>query len=133
MQRYVLGFMFSRQRNNVLLIEKKRPDWQAGKWNGVGGKIEDNEAPFEAMCREFLEETRYYHSDWKLRCKLSSDSFEVFVFSSFSAPWAAKTVTDEKVGVFNVKKLPKVIPNLHWIIPMLLDDEVLASFATFRN
>ena len=28
-----------------------------GMWNGVGGKIEDNETPYEGIIRETLEET----------------------------------------------------------------------------
>ena len=42
---YVLGFIFNRQKDNVLLVEKKRPEWQKGKWNGIGGKIKENESP----------------------------------------------------------------------------------------
>jgi hypothetical protein len=35
-KRYVLGFMFD-QHDNVLLVEKSKPAWQAGKYNGIGG------------------------------------------------------------------------------------------------
>ena len=28
-----------------------------GMWNGVGGKIEDNETPYEGIIRETFEET----------------------------------------------------------------------------
>ena len=36
-QQYVCGFLFSRDRARVLLIRKRRPAWQAGKLNGLGG------------------------------------------------------------------------------------------------
>lgn len=55
-QDYVLGFAFSPGNHYVALIEKQRPAWQAGKWNGIGGKVEVGEAPIDAMVREFREE-----------------------------------------------------------------------------
>ena len=42
---------------SVLLIRKARPDWQAGKLNGIGGKVEGAETITEATVREFREET----------------------------------------------------------------------------
>ena len=40
------------------MIEKKRgPEGVAGRWNGVGGKVEEGETPAEAMVRECFEET----------------------------------------------------------------------------
>src|SRR3954470_21452915 len=55
-QEYVCGFLFSPDRTRVLLIRKRRPAWQAGKLNGIGGKIEPGESPAQAMSREFREE-----------------------------------------------------------------------------
>ena len=45
---------------------KKKDDVNAGKWIGVGGKVEENESPDECCRREVLEETglrinRLYH------------------------------------------------------------------------
>jgi 8-oxo-dGTP diphosphatase len=45
MQTYACGFLFSLDRTRVLLIRKRRPAWQAGRLNGVGGKIEPGETP----------------------------------------------------------------------------------------
>ena len=56
MQQYVCGFLFSVDRSRVLLIRKNRPAWQAGKLNGVGGKVEPGESIQKAMTREFREE-----------------------------------------------------------------------------
>lgn len=54
MKNYVVGFAFN--DNHVLLIEKKRPSWQKGSYNGIGGHIEEGETPKAAMVREFEEE-----------------------------------------------------------------------------
>jgi len=40
----------------VLLVKKKNPPWQVGKYNLVGGKIEPGESPVDAAIREFIEE-----------------------------------------------------------------------------
>ncbi len=55
---YVAGFMFRRSNSEVALVRKNKPDWQRGKLNGIGGKVEESDCgPHEAMAREFLEET----------------------------------------------------------------------------
>jgi 8-oxo-dGTP diphosphatase len=48
--------MFDVATQRVLLIRKRRPAWQAGKLNGVGGKIEAAESPIQALVREVREE-----------------------------------------------------------------------------
>ena len=56
MKQYVLAFAFTEDKSEIILIEKQKPDWQKGKLNGVGGKVEltdTNET--EAMIREFRE------------------------------------------------------------------------------
>ena len=58
MKQYVLGFAFTKDKSEIILIEKQKPDWQKGKLNGVGGKVElDDNNETEAMIREFREET----------------------------------------------------------------------------
>lgn len=53
----VVGFAFDDKLLNVALIKKKKPEWQKGYLNGVGGKVKDGEGYHEAMTREFEEET----------------------------------------------------------------------------
>lgn len=50
---------YLKHENRVLMLyrNKKKNDPNAGKWIGVGGKIEESETPLEACQREFLEET----------------------------------------------------------------------------
>jgi 8-oxo-dGTP pyrophosphatase MutT (NUDIX family) len=55
-RQYVCGFAMN--EHDVLLIKKNKPAWQAGKYNGIGGKVEHYDAsPAYAMEREFYEET----------------------------------------------------------------------------
>ncbi|HDR8180798.1 TPA: 8-oxo-dGTP diphosphatase [Bacillus thuringiensis] len=53
---YKYTICFIRKGNEILLLNRnKKPNM--GMWNGVGGKIEDNETPYEGIIRETLEET----------------------------------------------------------------------------
>jgi 8-oxo-dGTP diphosphatase len=77
MKHYVLGFAFSKDRKEIILIEKQKPDWQKGKLNGVGGKVEKKDFAWNtngevtpyvatiAMQREFKEETGVETQSWQ--------------------------------------------------------------------
>jgi len=119
---YVVGFMFSPSKQTVVLIEKQRPEWQKGKLNGVGGKIEIGETPRDVMQREFQEETGIAYWGWHHFATLRGAGTVVYVFRAFSelAFWA-ETKTDEKVFAFFPDPLPtSVLPNLRFLIPLAL-------------
>ncbi len=47
---------FIRRGDELLLLNRNFAPW-LGRWNGVGGKLEANETPRDAMIREIREET----------------------------------------------------------------------------
>jgi 8-oxo-dGTP diphosphatase len=47
---------FIRRGDEILLLNRERSSWM-GRWNGIGGKLEHDEAPRIAMQRELEEET----------------------------------------------------------------------------
>lgn len=127
---YVVGFYFDNSRDNVLLIRKKRPAWQAGKLNGVGGHIEAGELPKEAMIREFREETELHVFEWRQFCTLTGPSYRVYFFTAFGRHVSAGCPTDEVpkwYPVVGIMRMPTLIPNLRWLIPMALDENVSAT------
>lgn len=132
-QEYVCGFLFSPDRSRVLLIRKRRPAWQAGKLNGVGGKIEPGETAIAAMRREFREETGLQLSDWQHVLTLSGADdagsgreWAGHFFRAFGDVTTARSMTDERLEVHPARAVPDgVIPNLRWLIPMMLDDELV--------
>jgi 8-oxo-dGTP diphosphatase len=135
MRTYVCGFLFSPDRANVLLIRKRRPAWQAGKLNGVGGKIEPGESPLEAMRREFREEAALDIPDWHEALTLtgpndagSGVAWRGHFFRAFASIDPARALTDEPLEIHPARRLPDdTIPNLRWMIPLLLDDEPLTG------
>lgn len=121
---FCLGFLFSRSLDQVLLIRKNRPAWQAGKLNGIGGKIEPNETPIEAMRREFWEEAGLSITDWTKFARLAKPfEFCVDCFYAVGEPNHAKTQTDEVLEVWSLPLFYNVpvISNLHWLLPLAQD------------
>lgn len=139
--KYVLGFLFNLKRNHVLLIEKLKPEWQKGKLNGIGGKVEEGEFPHEAMQREFYEECGLEYDNWRNVCTMSGNNTDntgkwiCTVYCGFSdLIWDARSMEEERVCNYSVKGLPmKCLPNLHWLIPMCLDVEILDGLYLITN
>jgi 8-oxo-dGTP diphosphatase len=125
MQHYVCGFLFSPDRSRVLLIRKRRPEWQAGRLNGVGGKVEPTDPSYlAAMTREFREEASLTIHDWRHCLTLAAPDWQGHFFRSFGDIDAARPLTDELLEIHPAIPLPHdTIPNLRWIIPLLLDDD----------
>lgn len=149
-KRYVVGFLFTADLQHVVLIRKKRPEWQAGKLNGIGGHIEDGETPEAAMRREFKEEAGMQVDQWKHFTTLSdaANRFSVDWFWSVESSMAESTrlmsPTDETAcwvpveTVLDVKTATQqgielMIPNLRWLIPMALNDFLGRDVCTLFN
>lgn len=121
---YVLGFCFDDDLAQVVLIAKLRPAWQAGKLNGLGGKVLPQESGAVAMAREFGEECGVGTSplDWTHFCKMSGVDFEVhcFAMASSKVVEAVHSVTDETIQVRPVTTLHtlRLADGLPWLVPM---------------
>ena len=138
MTNYVLGFRFRESRGRgieVALIKKNKPHWQAGKLNGIGGKVEGTDLTrYTAMEREFEEETGAHipSFQWRLFAELQHDGNVVHCFTSFGECKLRQT-TAEHVDWYGTQELAGIITgrpimqNLLWLIPLALDaDNVVA-------
>lgn len=122
----VCGFVFDANRKSVVLLYKTSgPLAVLNRWNGVGGKVEGDETSRYAMQREFAEEagveTRL--EDWVPFMSLTDGiHFKVHFFYLVDEEIfnRSRQNEEEAVGKFLVERLPTVIPNLRWIIPMAL-------------
>lgn len=129
MKRYVLGFAFNEKRDRVLLINKRRPDWQAGKMNGIGGMVEADESVVAAMVREFAEETGIATMTWQWEWfgRIFGDDAEVHLFRAFGVDielW--KPLTDERPTVRHVNGdsiHTEALPNVAGLIRVALDPQ----------
>ncbi len=125
----------------LALIRKTKPTWQKGFLNGIGGKIEADEEPIDAMCREFQEETGHktFYYDWQYLTKLThvDNEWEVDFYWSHAIvdlDASLTTTTEEEIVVINMDDLDyeNVIPNLKWLVKICLDPKIVAANFLYR-
>lgn len=147
----VVGFCFTKvhfDRWGVVLIRKNKPDWQKGKLNGVGGKVEIGENPEDAMAREWFEETHVNvpNLEWRPFCQIKNGNDLIYFYSAYStvlftlpkmkegeeqATWyEISTISNQPVD-FNVTL--QMISNLKYLIPLALDWQATAKLIDRRD
>lgn len=107
MKEYVLAFIFDTKLNQILLIKKNRPDYQAGLLNGIGGKIEPNETPIKAVHREVFEETNLNipENDFVSFGEFGNEFFKIYLFfTKINNINQAISKTDEEVKVIEINE-----------------------------
>ncbi|RNJ49413.1 NUDIX hydrolase [Methylocystis hirsuta] len=119
---YVCGFLFNDSGSHVVMIRKNRPEWQAGKINGIGGKVEGGELLAEAMVREGLEEAGV-EPGWQPFVKLRYPNADVAFFAARDSEMFERASTKEseeiiKPEVAYLDKKQFASPNIAFLIPM---------------
>lgn len=133
---YVAGFLFTEGNEHVALIRKAKPQWQAGKLNAIGGKIEYGETPSQAMVREFGEETGLRHTEWREFCVLEGPTSRVHFFVTVGPAHRLTSMETERIEIVRVATIrsEQTIENLQWLIPLALDkDHVVARVYDRKN
>lgn len=121
---YVLGFLFTSDFKQALLLRKAKPEWQKGLLNGIGGKIEKfDRFPLSAMHREFKEETSCNARFWSKFAIMCSDEWVVHCYASYldqTRLTGYQGTEEEPVAAYEVDKLDtfQCVPNLLWLLPM---------------
>lgn len=119
MTSYVLGFLFSEDRESILLIKKDHPTWMAGKLNGIGGKIESGESSMDAIRRECREEIGLDISTWSMYACMETLDARVDCFVAMGDIYDAIQCTDEEIFVLPSNRMPAhALYNLPWLIPI---------------
>jgi 8-oxo-dGTP diphosphatase len=128
MKKYTLCFLFDETLSYVLLVKKTKPDWQAGKLNAIGGKVEDGETFAECACREFREETglNVRFTEQNLFAVIADERIEMHCFSqttSLEHLMQFETTTDEQILMLFINEQtgwPPCVHNLPWLTQMAL-------------
>lgn len=128
MQEFVLVYPeYIDRQEQVLLILKDKPDFQKGKYNLVGGKVEPGEKPEDAAIRELMEEAglegedpQLYGivtGDWgKIYCyKISIDTYDLNPGENETEPVSWHRI-DELLSYENL------MPNLRIMVPLFYFD-----------
>jgi len=131
-QRMVVGFAFSPRHTHVKLILKNRgPGSVRGRYNGIGGHVQEGESEAEATSREFQEEAGVLipPSRWTRTVTLLGDGWMVDFFRATltDAEWEeCQSTTDEPIISVCVADLREywLATHVDWIIPFSLNDAV---------
>lgn len=110
---YSMGFAVSLDGAQVLLLEKGRPDFLKGQWIGVGGHIEPDETPLQAMVREAKEEADLDVNDWTYLDVVGQsetpgapqNSALIHMFVARTDLSKAQALTEERIAVFSWDQL----------------------------
>ncbi|MDR3519359.1 MAG: 8-oxo-dGTP diphosphatase [Candidatus Pacebacteria bacterium] len=139
MQKTTLLFLYKPKEQKILLAMKKR-SFGKGKWNGVGGKLNDKETIKEALARETQEEinvvvnqndlTQVATLDFSFKDNPEWDQ-QSHVF--FTEKWNGDPTESEEMNPkwYSIDSLPfenMWIDDVHWL-PLVLEGKKLnASF-----
>lgn len=92
---------YLRRDGKTLMLHrnKKENDMHIGKWNGLGGKLEDGESPEECAIREIREESGYIAKNPIFRGMITFPGFSndedwyvfLFVITDFDGQWIDST------------------------------------------
>ena len=136
---YTATFIFNEFGTNLLLIRKNKPEWQKGFLNAIGGKLEDDDFNTTTCAiREVKEETGISLNEDEIEQFhiMSHDGNYIYFFKSFTDKVYDYTQMEEEefVLVDNVDEyIPEnVIPNLNWLIPMALDNNINFSASNYK-
>ena len=112
--------------DQTLLILKKNPKWQRGRFNLPGGKIEEGETPEEAATRELKEETGYDPAVPVRVMGVMQDGPNTIycvkaVVTSHDPPKPRTEETETPLWMswMEVEREPRLIPNLRVIVPLM--------------
>lgn len=105
--------LFLRRGNEILLAMKKR-GFGAGRWNGVGGKLEPGETIEQALVRECQEEIEVTPKNWQFvaehdfRGESGGEPWHMYVYAYFCTEWEGEPrETDEMAPEwFSVNDIP---------------------------
>lgn len=134
---YVVGFAFSADKKQVVVISKTnpkntlyedRPVWLANKYNGIGTDLKEGELPDEGMVRTFNERAGVVTPQeiWKPFAEIQNPYATVIFYKAMlpKKQWEAITSkTNEQVMKCHMSQLHNytMVSNLSWLLPMALD------------
>lgn len=130
--------LFFRKNNQILLAMKKR-GFGAGKWNGVGGKIESGESIEDALVRESIEEVNMRPLSWTKVAELDfiqdaeSDPWHMYVHAYISDEWEGDPEESDEMKPhwYDIDTIPYEImweDDQYWLPMVLAGDTVSGNF-----
>jgi 8-oxo-dGTP diphosphatase len=121
-QTVVIGILYNRTRDRVLICRRSPPAHEGGRWEFPGGKLEQDETPLQALRRELREELAVTVESAHRLVGLDHDypdrivRLEVWVVDRWSGePQAGKTPMPEWVPVSDLEKRAMPAANVKFL------------------
>lgn len=136
--------LFLRRGDELLLAMKKR-GFGAGKWNGVGGKLEPGESLETALVRECVEEIGVTPTSWRAVGELdfvqdadTEDPWHMFVYAYVSESWEGEPIESEEMRPewFRLRDIPYADmwdDDIFWLPDVLEGKKVTGTFTFDLN
>ena len=129
------------KKDNEILLAMKKRGFGEGKYNGVGGKIENGETPEEAMLRETQEEisvtpTKYekvgfLEFDEYYKGKKEKVAFHLYIVNE----WTGDPTESEEMNPtwFDINDIPydKMFPDDKYWLPLILEGKKIKAYFDF--
>ena len=129
------------KKDDSILLALKKRGFGEGKYNGVGGKIEENETPEEAMIRETQEEIHVTPTEYEKVGIVEFDEYikgkkENLVFHLYIASkWLGEpTESDEmKPFWFKIDNIPydKMFSDDKYWLPLIMEGKKIKAYFDF--
>ncbi|MFZ1289929.1 MAG: 8-oxo-dGTP diphosphatase [Melioribacteraceae bacterium] len=136
-----LCYVMNDDKTLMLYRNKKENDYHEGKWNGLGGKFEQNESPEECAIREVFEESGLIVKNPILKGHITFPMFDgkddwyvwLFVFNEIegnlidSPEGKLEWIPNEKLTKLNLWEGDQIF------IPWLFEDKIFSAKFNYEN
>ncbi len=129
------------KRNDEILLAIKKRGFGEGKYNGVGGKIENNETPEQAMIRETQEEISVTPIKYEKVGVIEFDEVykgkkQNLVFHLYMVyEWEGEPFETEEMAPkwFSINEIPfdKMFPDDKYWLPLILEGKKIRAYFDF--
>lgn len=144
MRNSTLLFLIKKEDGNIkeICLAMKKKGFGVGRWNGVGGKVEEGETVEESAIRETSEEINIKVLDLKKVAELyftfsNKPDWNQKVFAFLSEKWEGEPSESEEMNPdwFLVKDIPfnKMWPDDIFWLPKVLENNILKAQFTFGD
>ena len=129
------------KKDDSILLAMKKRGFGAGKYNGVGGKLEKNETPEQAMIREANEEIAVSPTKYEKVAVINFDEYykgnkENVTFHLYLVyEWEGTPTESDEMNPkwFKTSEIPyeQMLPDDKYWLPLILDGKKIKAYFEF--
>ena len=129
------------RKDNKILLAMKKKGFGEGRYNGVGGKLEENETPEDAMIRETWEEINVTPTQYEKVGIISFDEFYkgkkmgLLFHLYIVTEWLGEIAETEEMRPewFDIEEIPydKMFPDDKYWLPFILEGKKIKAYFNF--